>query len=452
MTHPTQPPGPKGADLFRNLLAYHFQPIRLLTRLAREYGDLVHFVNVPGANAYLVNHPDYIEEILATRQWNFVPYRVRALRQAQFQGVFTAQGYLHERQRRLLTPIFYKEDVEDIGCVAVEYAARLREGWREGQTLEVQRLMLRTALDITAETLFGPEFRAEAELGDAGLAVSEYLSGRITHPFAQATDLLPGLPSNRRFAHAIATMDRYIYRKIADRRNGDQPPRDVLTLMARARDTADGSKMSDRQLRDEVVTAYTTGNGSMSSALTWTWYALSQNPEVEARVHAEVDALGDRLPAARDLPRLTYTRMVFEESMRMYPPVWVQARYVVNDFPLDGYLLPAGSTIVLSQFVTHHDRRFHEFPYRFDPERWTPEARAARHRFSYFPFGAGPRDCIPENFAWVEMLLFVATVAQRWRLRLVPDYRVVFRPRVNLRVQGGLPMYLEPRRPAPATG
>ena len=204
--------------------------------------------------------------------------------------------------------------------------------------------------------------------------------------------------------------------------------------------------MTDEQLRDEALTIFLAGHETTANALTWTWYLLSQHPEVEKQVHAEVDTvLGNRLPTIDDLPRLTYTEMVLHESMRLYPPAWIVAREVLKPYRVADYVVPAGAIVLMSQYVMHHDPRFFPDPFRFDPLRWTPEARAERPKFSYFPFGGGPRQCVGESFAWMEGILAIATLARDWQMRLVPGHPVALLPLITLRPRYGMQMTVERR-------
>ena len=215
----------------------------------------------------------------------------------------------------------------------------------------------------------------------------------------------------------------------------------------------DGAGMTDEQLRDEAMTIFLAGHETTANALTWTWYLLSQNPEAEARLHAELDkVLGGRPPTAEDMPRLVYTEMVLSESMRLYPPAWILGRRALKDYEVGGYRLPAGSLVLLSQYVTHRDPRFYPDPERFEPERWTPEAKAARPQFAYFPFGGGPRRCIGEGFAWAEGVLVLAALAQRWRPRLVPGHPVEMQAAITLRPKHGMLMTLGRRGDSGQTG
>jgi cytochrome P450 len=263
-------------------------------------------------------------------------------------------------------------------------------------------------------------------------------------PYAEMLQHYP-LPGMRRFRRARARLDAIVYRMIQEHRQEDRDRGDLLSMLLAAR-YDDGSAMSDQQIRDEVMTILLAGYETMANALTWTWYLLSQNPDVEQRFHSEVDSvLQGRSPVFEDAPKLKYTEMVLSESMRLYPPAWAMGRYALGDFALGPYYLPRGTNIFVSQYVTHRDPRYFPDPERFDPERWTPEAKTARPRFSYFPFGGGARQCIGESFAWMEGVLVLTTLAQRWRLRLLPGHPVERQALITLRPKYGMKMTVEAR-------
>jgi cytochrome P450 len=222
---------------------------------------------------------------------------------------------------------------------------------------------------------------------------------------------------------------------------------DLLSMLLAAHDIdGDDSRMTDEQLRDEVMTLFLAGHETTANALTWTWYLLSQHPDAERAMHAEIDeVLGRRLPTMDDVPKLGYTRTVLAESMRLYPPAWIIGRKAIGDYEVGGYPVPAGSVLFMCQYVVHRDARWYPEPERFDPMRWTPEAQSARPKFSYFPFGGGPRQCIGEQFAWTEGVLLLATLAQRWRFRLVPHHPIALQPLITLRPKYGMRMTIERR-------
>jgi cytochrome P450 len=306
--------------------------------------------------------------------------------------------------------------------------------------------MMRVTLGIVGKTLFDADVESEAkEIGEALNSIMQ-LFDRITIPFPQLMNSLP-LPSNFRFLKAHRRLDRTIYRIIGEHRAAGVDRGDLLSMLLLAQDEeGDGGSMTDLQLRDEAMTIFLAGHETTANAMTWTWYLLSQDPEIEAKLHREIDeVLEGRLPTADDVSRLRYTEMVFAESMRMYPPAWAMGRQVLSDYEIDGYVAPAGSIILMSPWVMHHNARYHPDPFKFDPERWTPQNREARPKFSYFPFGGGPRVCIGEGFAWMEGVLLLAAIAQKWHMRLEAGHRVELRPLITLRPKYGMRMTVASR-------
>lgn len=440
------PPGPKPVIHSVNLFALRRDPIKFLTNLTNRYGDLVYFKLGP-LPVYLVNNPDYIRDVLVTHNRNFMKGEgLQRAKRLLGEGLLTSEGEFHLRQRRLAQPAFHRRRIAGYATTMVEYAARMRDGWRAGETRDVSREMMRLTLAIAGKTLFDSDVESEAdEIGEA-LTTTFELFNSMTLPFAQWLERLP-LPATRRFQKARGRLDATIYRIINERRVSGEDRGDLLSMLIQARDEeGDGSGMTDEQLRDEAMTIFLAGHETTANALTWTWYLLSQHPETEARFHAEVDdVLKGAPPTVEDFPRLRYAEMVFAEAMRLYPPAWIIGRRALGDYQINGYTIPARSILLMSQYVTHHDPRFFPDPFRFDPERWTPEARESRPKFSYFPFGGGPRLCIGESFAWMEGALVLATIAQRFRMRLAPGHPVETQPLVTLRPKHGMRMILEPR-------
>jgi cytochrome P450 len=264
-------------------------------------------------------------------------------------------------------------------------------------------------------------------------------------PFADVIDRLP-VPKLRRARMARVRLDAIIYRMIADRRASGRDHGDLLSMLLAAQDEDDGGVMTDQQVRDEAMTIFLAGHETTANALTWLWYLLSGAPDVEAKLHEEVDrVLQGRLPTLADVPSLPYLERVATESMRLYPPAWIIGRRALTDYRVGAYVVPARSIIIMSPYVTQRDPRYYADAERFVPDRWTPEFRAGLPKFAYFPFGGGPRQCIGESFAWMEVILLVATIAQQWQLRLVPGHPVVPQPLLTLRTKHGMRMTAEKR-------
>jgi cytochrome P450 len=254
-------------------------------------------------------------------------------------------------------------------------------------------------------------------------------------------------PLNLRVERAIRRLERILAKVIADRRAGGEDRGDLLSMLLRAQDEESGRQMSDRQLRDEVMTLFMAGHETTANTLAWTWVLLSAHPEAEARLHAELDqVLGNRLPTIADLPRLKYAESVINETLRVYPTVWVIGREAIEPVKLGGYSIPAGTTVFMPQWVIHRDGRWFQDPEAFRPERWEGGLMQRIHRYAYFPFGGGPRICIGNNFALMEATLILATIARKYRLALAPDANIVPLPTITLRPAHGVKAVLTKRR------
>jgi cytochrome P450 len=441
------PPGPKRKLLVGNLLDFRRNPPGFLLNAANQYGEVVYLTFGP-QKVFLVNSPELIKEVLVTNPKNFIKSRgLQMAKRFLGEGLLTSEGEFHRRQRRLAQPAFHRQRVANYADSMVHYSTKLRDGWSDGETLDVSQEMMHLTLSIVGKTLFDAEVESEAsEIGEALTAILKMFE-RITNPFATILAKLP-LPSNARMDKARKRLDETIYRIINERRQSNEDRGDLLSMLLMAQDEeGDGSSMTDKQVRDEALTLFLAGHETTANALTWTWYLLSQNPEVEAKFHEEIDTmLGGRLPTFADVPNLRYTEKVFAEAMRLYPPAWTLGRQSLHDYPLGQYIAPKGSILLMSPYVMHHTARFYPEPDQFDPERWTPEAREARPKFSYFPFGGGPRVCIGEQFAWMEGILLLATIAQHWRMRLAQGQIVQTQPMITLRPKYGMKMVLERRK------
>lgn len=443
------PPGPPPAFPGRRLLAFRRDPIGFLQGLADAHGDLVFYRTGP-RHVLLVNEPELIKEVLVTQHRNFIKSMVLQRSRAILgDGLLTSEGEQHLRQRRLVAPAFHRQRIAAYGSAMVADADRARQRWSDGATVDMHTEMMRLTLAVVGKTLFGTDVEGEAD--EIGQALNDLLQlfDLLFLPFSALLERLP-IPATRRRQRALARIDATIYRMIDERRRDPRDNGDLLSMLVAAQDEeGDGRGMSDSQVRDEAITMFLAGHETTANALTWTWYLLARNPAAEAELHAELDrVLAGRLPALEDLPALRYTEMVLRESMRLLPPAWAVGREALAPFELGGYAIPARTVVVASQFITHRDPRWYPEPERFDPLRWTPEAQAVRPKFAYFPFGGGPRICVGESFAWMEGILLLATLAQRWRCRLAPGARVELLPLITLRPKYGMPMVLERRQPA----
>ena len=439
------PQGPSSLWPGRVLRIMQRDPIPFFHRLVREHGDAVQF-RVGRQILILFNHPDLVRELLVTQHRSFhkslVMQRTKVI---LGEGLLTSEGEFHKRQRRLAQPAFHRERIARYGEEMVRITARTREEWRDGATVDIHHEMMRLTLAVVARTLYGAEVGEEAdEIGDALTALID-LFPLLMNPFSPWLLKLP-IPSSMRFRRAIRRLDRTIYGIIEERRRSNEDRGDLLSMLLLAQDTeGDGGAMTDVQLRDEAMTIFLAGHETTANALAWTFYLLAQHPDVATEVRRVIDdVLGDRLPTADDYPRLQYLEMVLAESMRLFPPAWAVSRYAIQDVEVGGWSVPRGAVCIVSQSVLHRDARFWSDPDRFDPLRFTAEAKAARPKLAYFPFGAGPRLCIGENFAWMEGVLLMATLLQRWEMELL-SRDVVSQASITLRPRGGIAMRLRGR-------
>ncbi len=438
------PPGPRSRYPGHLALRFRRDLLGLMTELVAEHGDVVG-LSVMGTQFVLVNHPDLIRDILVTHQRSFAKGQaLERAREVLGTGLLTSEGEFHLRQRRLAQPAFHRDRIAAYATAMVHYAARWRDRWTNGATVDMHDEMMHLTLAVVGKTLFDAD--VEAESREIGVALETVLTSftSMMLPFWRLRARLP-LPSSRRLARARARLDTTIFRMIADRRASGEDRGDLLSMLIRATDVdGDGTGMSDAQLRDEALTIFLAGHETTANALTWTWYLLSQHDAVAARLHAEVDALGGE-PTFADLARLPYTRQVIAESMRLYPPAYAIGRRTLEPYACGAFALPAKTVVITSPYLQHHDARWFPDPERFEPDRWTPEQIALRPKFSYFPFGAGTRICIGEQFAWTEAMLMLATLAQQWRATLVPGHPVVLQPTITLRPKHGMRMHLHRR-------
>jgi cytochrome P450 len=440
MTARAEAPGPRARFPGHMMWQFLRRRLPLMVESAQRYGDIVLF-KVGNERVYLFNHPDLIRDVLVTNQKNFTKSRalVRAKR-VLGEGLLTSEGQFHLRQRRLVQPAFHRDRIATYARSMVAYALRTSSTWTHGARIDMHDQMMKVTLAIVAKTLFSADVEGEAnEIGEALTTTFGAFNVGVL-PFSEIIERMP-LPYMKRFYAARARLDATIYRIIEERRSSGEDKGDLLSMLLLAQDTeGDGGRMTDTQLRDEAMTLFLAGHETTANALSWTWYLLSQNPHVEARFHAEVDALGDRPLGPEDLAALPYTRMVLTESMRLYPPAWAIGRRAINDFEVNGYRIPARSMVLVCQYITHRDARFFPQPERFDPERWRPEIAATRPKFSYFPFGGGTRICIGEQFAWMEGILLLATIGRQWIFRYAGDEPPQIDPKITLRPLNGIPM------------
>ena len=437
------PPGPKTRIPLGHLFSYRRDSIGFLKKIAKEYGDIVHFKMGP-IRVVLVNHPDYIKEVLSTRHRNFIKGRpLEMAKELVGEGLLTSEGDYHKHQSRMIQPAFHRNMIESYVPAVLDCVTKMMSKWKDGMSTDIKDEMTTLSIAIAGKALFNADVEKEAPEIMKALDTATGLFGRISLPYSEWLLKVP-VPGTLRFNKAKARLDDTIQRMIRQRRQNKMDNGDLLSLLLRS--PVDEGGMSEQQVRDEAITFFLTAFDTTSTALTWAWYLLSQNQEAESRLHTELDSvLGRRLPRAEDIPNLKYTRMVFGESLRLYPPSYVIPRQALEDFPLGKYIIPRGSIVLVSPYLVHHDLRFHPNPEKFDPCEWENHSQGLSSKYEYFPFSRGPRSCIGEPFAWMQGTAVLACVAQSWRLRHVPGHKVEFLPLINLRPKYGMLMTVHDR-------
>lgn len=442
-------PGPHGHWLLGCLRRMQRDPLGLYTQAWREYGDYVRLRILPGAYAYLLTHPDAIEHVLQKHHKNYRKPDVllKPMRLLTGEGLFTAEGEPWLRLRRLDQPAFQRQHLARLSplmVAAAETFLKERESVGADQPVDMLDAMMRVSLRIASTTLFSTDITDEADaIGPAYRTAFAYVSARMN----SMPMLPPWFPTsrNRSFARAKRLLDRVVLGLIEKRRQAQHKPNDLLSLLLAAQDEETGKGMTDQQVKDEVLTLLTAGHETVGAALSWAWYLLGQHPNIQRDLHDEVHGrLRGRSPTLDDLPHLPMAKAVFEEAMRLYPPAWGLPREAIQSDEVKGFPIPRKAILVLCQFVTHRHPDFWTEPERFDATRFLPGQTAERHRFAYFPFGGGPRICIGNNFALIEGPLVLATIAQRFRIELLPDQTIVPDPTFTLRPKHGVLARLRP--------
>jgi cytochrome P450 len=459
-----QVPGPAEGpvEVIRRLRT---DPLTRLSELAHAHGPVVRLASWP-VSAFLVSDPEAIGDALVSGHRAYAKGAVRRglsagatvvqpLTLLLGQGLLTSAGDVHRRQRRLLQPLFHKQRIAGYGDAFAAIADEAAAAWRDGQRLDLHAEMTEMTLAIVARTLFDVDLDSHV-IDVVRAALRQAMPGAGQTRFAALTSLdrFP-LPSARRRRDARDALDRVVHDLINARRSAGATGSDLLSLLLTARDADTGEPMTDAQVRDEALTLLLAGHETTANALAWTFHLLGREPAVLATLQDELDrVLAGRRPTIDDLPQLRYADAVIHEAMRLYPPVWAMGRHLVEDRDVAGYRLPAGSTLVFSQWVVHRDERWWPQPYSFDPSRWSrddaagdPAGAEPRPRFAYFPFGGGPRQCIGNTFAVTESVLALAAIARRWSFTPQTDAPVAPQPLVTLRPKGGLPMVAHRRFP-----
>ena len=443
---PLAAPGPGQLTLLRSLPQLRANPLQYIQEAVDRYGDIVHF-KLGGMNAFLINHPSYIQQVLQEKNQNYTKDTVQynSLSAVTGKGLLTSDGGEWLEHRRLMQPAFHRQQISNFGPSMIGAAEKMLQSWEKvailGQVIDVDQAMMRLALEILGRALLGKDLSAgEMELTNSVLIALDHIVSQVKSP--------PGIPSfiptpaNRRFKAAMRILDQAVLEIIQDHQAKRETPQDDLLSRLVGLEGGDARPiLNPRQLRDEVITILIAGHETVASALTWSCYLLSQNPPAEECMRQELNrVLKGRSPTVEDLPALEYTRHVFDETLRLFPPAWLITRKCIRADEIGSYRIPSGALVIIGVSAMHHHPGFWPTPERFDPDRFTPAGSAGRPHFAYLPFGGGPRLCIGKSFALTEAPLILAAIFQHYRLELATAPPIEVMPLVTLRPRGGMPM------------
>ena len=438
-----EPPGPNPFYLLSRLPGLRDDTLKFLQESVKKYGDLFK-LSIGPLNAFVLSNPAYIQHVLQDNNRNYSKdtFQYNGLSKVTGRGLLTSDGDLWFKQRRSMQPAFHRQRINNFGKLMVDATERRVNGWQVGETIDIDQEMMELALEILGKALLGVDLRTEApQLTSAVLTALDHVVGSFKSP-----DILPDFintPRKKKFSDAVQKLDNAVQEIIHHHRekfDGSVNAKSLLDVILFSKDDH-GEVMTDQQVRDELITILIAGHETVASALTWSCYLLATNPTVEARMHQELDqVLAGRAPTFDDFEALDYTRRVFDEALRLYPPAWIVTRKAVNDDVIGDVKIPAGSLIVISLTNTHTHKDFWNQPDRFDPDRFLSENSKERPKYAYLPFGGGPRLCIGNYFALLEGPLVLASIYQKYRLQLLPNHKVTVDALVTLRPQNGLPM------------
>lgn len=431
------------------LTEYNQDPLGFMTRCAREFGEIVP-LRFEGELYCLLTNPDHITAVLKERLLFIKAKELRILRGLLGNGLLTSEADFWQRQRRLIQPVFHQHRIDGYAAVMVDYTERMLQTWRAGEMRDVHQEMMRLTLNIVMKTIFDQDV-TDGEASRVAQALDEAMSWFMQQKNGVTEETITSnqhhwrtnVGADRQYQEAIALLDETIYAIIQQRRMSGSEGEDLLGMLMQVQDADDGSRMSDRQLRDEVASLMLAGHETTANTLSWTWMLLANHPPVRAKLAAELNTvLKGRPPTIAALPQLPYTDMIIKEAMRLYPPVTDVRREATRDCEIGGYFIPKGTTLIASQWVMHRDPRYFTHPEVFNPERWANDLEKRLPRGIYFPFGDGPRVCIGKNFALMEAVLILATIAQRFQLDLVSAQAIELQSSITLRPKHGIKVVL----------
>ena len=477
------PPGPSSLQSLKNIHKLLKDPLNTLTEIASKYGEIAHF-KAGKQHIYLINNPNYIEKILIYNHKNFKKgKRLQTAKGLLGEGLVTSEDKKHDNQRKIIHPLFLPKKITSYGKTMIEECQIMCKDWKNESIIDIHKEMMKVTLRIICKSVLDYDLDSKEALQfTKAFEISKKYFKRLQHPIGHVLDHIPILPKVAESREAVKTIDTIVNRLISEKKkvlqNGpikynSNLGKDLLTRLLQSQisfqntskenmasevkdvdsETISGNQednMDDRQIRDNVLTMLIAGHETTANALTWTYYLVSQHPQVEEKIHEEIDKVISqnkenkdkqiKIPRIEDLPKFKYLEKVIRESLRIYPPVWSIGRIVEEDYSIDKYTIPKGSSIIMSQYVIQHDNRFYKDPHIFNPERWTDEFKRSIPRFSYFPFGGGIRGCIGESFAWQEAILLMATISCNWNMKLGSKQKVEMNPGITLNPRNGIKM------------
>ena len=442
--HSGLPPGPRGTLLGGNIHQFRTDILDFLLETARDYGPLASF-RVGPRQVFLASGPDLIEQVLVTDAQHYIKhFGAQAFKPVLGNGLITSEGAFWHRQRKLIQPAFLKTRVQSYAPVMAELTNQMLDSWTPGKRVQIDFEFEVLTSKIALKTLFDLDDRGDHERFDGVLKLAFNLMNERLRRIFKLPLWLP-TPANRRLNRAVAELDQTVQSFIASGRSRQHPGDDLLSRLLVAQHQ-DGTRMSDRQLRDEAMTLYLAGHETTALTLAWSWYLLSQHRRVEEKLVSEWKrVLRGAPPSSAHLSRLSYTAAVIAESMRLFPPVYVIGREATTELELGGYRVKPGYTVLMSQWVNHRDRKYFPEPEEFRPERWEHGFSKRIPKFAYYPFGGGQRICVGSAFALMEAAIILAAVGQRYRFTLDPDAVIGIKTQITLLPANGIPATLERR-------
>lgn len=485
------PPGPSSLQSLKNFHNLINNPLETLTDIFNKYGEVSHF-KVGRQHIYLINNPTYIEKILIYNHKNFKKgKRLQTAKRLLGEGLVTSEGKRHDNQRKNIHPLFLPKKITRYGKIMIDECQAMCSEWRDQSIIDIHKEMMKVTLRIICKSILDYNLDSkEVQQFSKAFEISKEYIKRLQSPIGHVLDHVPILPKVAESRDAVRTIDSIVYRLISEKKkriqnNNSKTGEDLLTLLLQAQNsiekdrennsqnryalsnfknkeekriiTADHEEiMDDDQIKDNVLTMLLAGHETTANALTWTYYLVSQHPQIEKRIHEEIDSVIShskenenkiiKTPNIEDLSKFNFIEKVIRESLRIYPPVWSIGRIVEDDYQIGKYIVPKGSSIIMSQYVMHHDNRFYKDPNTFNPDRWTDEFKRSIPRFSYFPFGGGIRGCIGESFAWQEAVLLMATISSNFTMNLVSNQKVKMNPGITLNPKKGIKMKISKRK------